>query len=191
MTDKKIPFDKNFKDVSDENGFAFEFYCQNCDKKYRTDFIIKPGGFGMKLTLFKNKITKKGPATEKKLLEKAKKEAFNKSLKEARSHFVKCTRCGNRVCSACWNQAKKHCIACSPKTNDDKSKFEKKREEQLKVKKEAEATTVCPNCGKPHTGEVFCPHCGHNLREELKCPKCGEPQLPNTKFCTKCGAALE
>ena len=33
MTDKKIPFDKNFKDVSDENGFAFEFYCQNCGKK--------------------------------------------------------------------------------------------------------------------------------------------------------------
>lgn len=52
----------------------------------------------------------------------------------------------------------------------------------------------CPSCKQliPE-GAAFCPVCGHKIPKaappaESVCPSCGNPMLPETQFCSNCGA---
>jgi predicted amidophosphoribosyltransferase len=35
----------------------------------------------------------------------------------------------------------------------------------------------------------FCPQCGHQLVVFTQCARCGKNLTPNSKFCSRCGAA--
>lgn len=58
----------------------------------------------------------------------------------------------------------------------------------------AEASKVCPKCGKAVSGK-FCSDCGveavdPNAKEEVKCSKCGAVLADGAKFCVECGTPV-
>jgi uncharacterized membrane protein YvbJ len=59
--------------------------------------------------------------------------------------------------------------------------------------------TICPKCSDSLAdGQLFCASCGTRRSEPMVvgsganyCVSCGTPLDPNSKFCTKCGAAVD
>lgn len=163
-------FKETYKDLSDENGYAYEFFCERCDKSYRPDYFNKPSGMGYNMvTFFKfvgKKLSGKMPhdLNEMKRLEDRafQRSSFNKSIQLAEEHFLKCTECGKRVCGSCWNTSQKKCADCAPLKTEDLPEYMRKKLEKEKREKEAKAKSrFCANCGAEKVeGAKFCEVCG-------------------------------
>lgn len=213
----KIQFTRNYSDLSTDQGFQFEFYCDRCGNGFRTRF--KPSAIGTATTvmdtannLFGGIFGKAADLTERvrsAAWEKAHDEAFGAAMQELRPDFIQCPRCSSWVCrKSCWNAAKGLCKECSPDLGVEMAAAQSSRtveeiwahsqvaEEDRQMLQEktwrAGVRASCPDCGAPLAKNVkFCPDCGAKIAREPHCTGCGAKLMPNAKFCPECGQKVE
>ena len=197
------PFTENYTDLSDENGYQFEFRCDVCGNGYRSEFIRSHLGtagtiLGGASGIFNNLWgASRAADTAKNVLDRgARDDALKKASNDIMPLFTRCPRCNNWVDETCWNGERGLCVSCAPNLV---SEMEAERSSvELSQMKEAMAgqkvfsgdvstrQTECPNCGKPVGSEKFCGNCGTPLGQ-AKCSKCGTDLPPGTRFCGNCG----
>jgi len=214
---QKIEFTRNYSDLSTNQGFQFEFFCDRCGTGYRTRFQpstlstvsnaldaasgLFGGLFGQAANL--------GERARSATWEKAHDEAFVKAMEELKPDFVQCPRCSSWVCrKSCWNTNKGLCKQCAPDLGVEMSAAQASRtveevwahsqvaEEDREMLKEeswrAGVRATCPNCNAPLAANVkFCPECGAKIQAQKHCTQCGAKLSPGTKFCSECGAKAE
>jgi membrane protease subunit (stomatin/prohibitin family) len=214
---QKIEFTRNYSDLSTNQGFQFEFYCDRCGTGYRTGFQASALGtvsnaldaasslfgglFGQAANL--------GERARSATWEKAHDEAFVKAMEELKPDFVQCPRCSSWVCrKSCWNTNKGLCKNCAPdlgvemaaaqssRTVEEIWAHSKMAEEDREMLKEeswrAGVRATCPNCNAPLAANVkFCPECGAKIQAQTHCTQCGAKLSPGAKFCGECGAKTE
>ncbi len=210
-----LEFVNNYKDLSTEQGFQFEFICARCDSGYRTTF--KPSLTGKLSNAldtasslfggFLGTAADLGDRVHSATWERTHDENFTAAVKEIKPYFIQCPRCNSWVCrEKCWNQKKGLCKECAPDLGVEMAAAQASRsveevwahaamaEEDKKLSTEdwrEGITATCPNCEKPlATNAKFCPECGYSLKPKDKCPGCGAKLLPGAKFCAECGHKL-
>jgi len=108
----KIEFTQNYSDLSTNQGFQFEFYCDRCGSGFRTRF--QPSTLGTvsnaldaASSLFGGILGRAadlGERARSATWEKAHDENFIKAMEELKPDFVQCPRCSSWICrESCWN----------------------------------------------------------------------------------------
>ncbi len=214
---ERIHFTKNYSDLSTNQGFQFEFFCDKCGSGFRTKF--KASKLGMVTSaldavgslfggVFGN-AADLGERARSATWEKSHDEAFTEAMEELRPDFMQCPRCTSWVCKdKCWNDSKGLCKTCAPdlavemaaaqasRTVEEIWAHSKMAEEDRKMLKEESwregVVAACPECKKPLAKKVkFCPECGANVMPELKCKKCSAKLEAGAKFCPECGEKVK
>lgn len=198
------PFTNNYTDLSDENGYQFEFRCDICGSGYRSEFIrsnlgtvgnLLSGASSIVGGFFNNAanaadrvkdITDRG----------ARDEALEKAANEIMPLFTRCPRCNNWVDETCWNEARGLCVSCAPKlaaemeaerANVEIQQMRTAMQQETVFSGDTEArSTVCASCGKPVGSEKFCSNCGTPTGQD-KCAQCGADLPVGARFCGNCG----
>ncbi|MCA1839631.1 MAG: zinc ribbon domain-containing protein [Actinomycetota bacterium] len=204
-----IPFTDNYRDLSNDRGYQFEFVCERCGNGYRSPFksdMVKTGkgllkGLGR---LAGGTLAELGNAADEMIDRSTNSSAKDKALEEAvaavADQFHQCRNCGNWVCDpVCWNKEVGQCLTCSPSVGDTMSAAQAAAQvDQIKTKaqevdwtKDLDMTTrakvQCPHCGKSVDGGKFCPECGKPLAATRSCTNCGAEVKDGAKFCAECG----
>jgi len=204
-----IQFTRNYRDLSTDKGFQFEFYCDRCGNGYQTEFHPSVSGniataldaAGSLLGGIFNNASNLANRAKSAGWEKAHDTAFATAVEEARPNFKKCKRCGKWVDGDCWNNERVLCKDCAPDLEEELSVVQteaivnKARETayaNVEVDAEKFKQTIvagCPHCGAKVTGGKFCPECGKPLAAKKFCTECGKEIQAGIKFCPECGAA--
>ncbi len=207
-----VEFTRNYSDLSTQNGFQFEFFCDRCGNGYRTRF--KPFNLGMMngaidaasslLGGFLGQAADMSSRVTDARRERAREEAFLEAVGELKPHFIQCPRCSGWVCrKSCWNNKRGLCKECAPDLGVEMSAAQSSRsveevwahaamaEEDKKLAEGNWSETIhasCPECSAPlATNAKFCPECGAKLKVSKHCPECGAKLQPKAKFCADCG----
>jgi hypothetical protein len=201
------PFTSNYSDMSDENGYQFEFRCDNCGSGYRSEFIRSNVGTAGNLlsgasNLFGGLFGSASNAanTAKDLVDRgARDDALKRSSNEIMPLFTRCPRCNHWVDETCWNAQRNLCIGCAPNLVTEMEATRSEVElQQMRDTLRAETVfsgdtsarvTVCPNCQKPVGSEKFCANCGTPLGT-AHCTQCGGELATGARFCGSCGAKV-
>lgn len=205
-----VPFTDNVTDLSNADGYQFEFRCERCGNGHRSPFkrdVVASGGKLLRgigaLTSGWGVADRLGYASSEMVDRFTGSAAKDKALKEAvetvRDHFAQCRGCGDWVCrDVCWNTEVGQCLDCSPSVAEELSRAQAAAQvEQLREKtrevdwtKGLDLTTrarvSCPSCSAPVAGGKFCPECGAALRASSECRGCGTV-LDGARFCPECG----
>jgi hypothetical protein len=211
--DDRIQFSSNYRDLSTDQGFQFEFVCDRCQNGYRSRFQPSVTGavsgvldaassiFG---GLF-SQASNIGDRVHSAAWQRARDEALVKAIQEVRADFVQCPKCMSWVCRRqCWNQKKGLCKSCAPDIGVEMAAAQANKtvadiwnnaatsnEDAKMVAPEAFNETVhasCPECRTPlATNAKFCPECGAKIQKALHCTECGTLLTPGAKFCPECG----
>jgi len=212
-----IEFTRNYSDLSTDQGFQFEFFCDRCGNGFRSHF--KPsvvgtvsGAMDAASSLFGGIFGRAADVTEhvkSASWEKAHDDAFLAAAKELKPDFVQCPRCSSWVCrKSCWNTKKGLCKECAPDLGVEMaaaqssrtveeiwahSKVAEEYREMLQEKSWREGVhATCPNCEAPLASNAkFCPECGTKIKSEAYCTECGGKLAPGAKFCAECGAKIQ
>lgn len=210
----KIEFTRNYSDLSTDQGFQFEFYCDRCGSGYRTRFQSSTlgavsGALDTASSLFGgifNRAADLGERVRSSSWEKAHDDAFVRAMEELKPDFIQCPRCSNWVCrKSCWNTKKGLCKECAPDLGVEMAAAQTSRtveeiwahsqmaeedREMLQEKSWREGVrATCPNCNAPlATNAKFCPECGAKIAATAFCTECGAKLQPGTKYCPECGA---
>lgn len=199
------PFSDNYSDMSDENGYQFEFRCDVCGSGYRSEFIrstlgtagsilggasnLIGGLFGSASSLADRAkdITDRG----------ARDEALKKASNEIMPLFTRCTRCNKWADETCFNSGRGLCVSCAPnlaaEMEAERSSVELSQMRQAMAGETvfsgdtSARTTVCRTCDKPVGSEKFCSNCGTPTGQNT-CGQCGADLPVGTRFCGNCGA---
>jgi membrane protease subunit (stomatin/prohibitin family) len=210
----RIEFTRNYSDLSTNQGFQFEFFCDRCSSGYRTRF--KPSVLGTASSAMDAASSLLGgifgraadlsERVRSATWEKAHDDAFTAAMEELRPDFIQCPRCQSWVCrSKCWNTQKGLCKECAPDLGVEMSAAQASRtveeiwahskmaEEDRQMLKEeswrAGVRASCPNCEAPLANNAkFCPECGAKIAQEKFCQECGSKLAAGAKFCPECGA---
>ena len=213
---ESIDFTRNYSDRSTEQGFQYEFFCDQCGNGKRTSF--KPFALnsvsGVMDTassllggLFSSAANVAGRVSSA-AYERAHDSAFLEAVKELKPAFIQCPRCNAWVCrERCWNVKKGLCKGCAPdlgvemaaaqasKTVSEvwegaaSSEEDKKGMAADQWKETVRAT--CPDCGKALAATAkFCPECGAKIQRAVHCSECGAKLAPGAKFCADCGTKV-
>jgi len=213
----KIESTQNYSDLSTNQGFQFEFYCDRCGSGFRTRF--QPSTLGTvsnaldaASSLFGGILGRAadlGERARSATWEKAHDENFVKAMEELKPDFVQCPRCSSWVCrESCWNVSKGLCKNCAPDLGVEMaaaqasrtveevwahSKVAEEDREMLQEKSWREGVrATCPSCNAPLAGKAkFCPECGAKIEPERHCVECGTKLSPGVKFCAECGTRVE
>ena len=212
-----VPFTDNFEDLSNLQGFQFEFHCERCGNGYRSPYVknvketAKETGRGLLRAaggLFGGKLNDLSYAADSMMYNretnsKAKDEALRSAVEAVRPNFKQCRGCGDWVClPVCWNDEVGQCVNCSPFVAEEISKAQAAAQiEQIqeKVKQKdwtadldlgTRAKVKCPSCHATVDGGKFCPECGEKLSKVVFCTDCGAEQKDGAKFCAECGHKL-
>jgi len=213
---EKIEFTNNYSDLSTNQGYQFEFYCNRCGSGYRTHF--KPtitgavsGAMDAANSLFGGFFGKAADLSERvrsASWEKAHDEAFQNAIEELKPDFIQCPRCSSWVCRKnCWNTQRGLCKGCAPDLGVEMSAAQSSRtveeiwahskmaeedREMLQEKSWREGVrATCPNCEAPLAKNVkFCPECGASIKSSTHCTECGVELQPGAKFCAECGTKV-
>ena len=201
------PFTNNYTDLSDENGYQFEFRCDICGSGYRSEFQRSTiGTAGNLLSGASNLLggifgsASNAADTVKQVTDRgARDEALKKANNELMRFFQRCPRNSLWVDETCWNEARGLCVSCAPKLATEleaerqaveiNQMRQAMQQEQVFTGDLATRTTVCTNCGKPVGSEKFCSNCGTPVGLS-KCPSCGNDVAPGARFCGNCGTAM-
>lgn len=211
MSDK-IEFVSNYKDLSTDNGFQFEFFCDRCNSGFRTKFKTWSLGraaqvadaLGNMLGGVFGKAADLGEHVRSAGWEQAHDAAFESAVNEIKPDFIQCPRCSGWVCrKGCWNNKKGLCKKCAPDLGVEMAAAQSSRSVEevwahAKMAEEDKKLTEkdwregirasCPKCEQPLEGNVrFCPHCGAKLKDKQFCTKCGAAMSAESKFCPECG----
>lgn len=212
----RIEFTRNYSDLSTDQGFQFEFFCDRCGTGYRTRF--QPSALGAVSSvldaagsLFGGILASAadvGQRARSATWEKAHDEAFLSAAEEMRPEFVQCPRCSAWVCrKSCWNSKKGLCKNCAPDLGVEMAAAQAERtveeiwahsqmaEEDRQMLQEqswrAGVRATCPQCNSPLAANVkFCPECGAKIQAQMHCTQCGAKLSPGAKFCGECGAKV-
>ncbi len=118
-----IAFTRNYRDLSQQHGFGFEFYCDRCGNGFRTRF--KPfvlgtvsGALDMASSLlgglFGSASNVSNRLTDAQR-EQAREQALMEAMQELRPQFKQCPKCQSWVCvKSCWNEKRGLCKNCAP-----------------------------------------------------------------------------
>lgn len=213
---ENIEFTRNYSDLSSNQGFQYEFYCDRCGSGLRTRF--KPsvagtvtGAMDAASSLFGGIFGKAADLSERvrsAAWERAHDEAFQAAMLEIKPDFIQCPRCSSWVCrKSCWNTAKGLCKECAPDLGVEMSAAQSSRtveeiwahskmaeedREMLKEKSWREGVrATCPDCEAPlGTNAKFCPECGARIKSEVHCTECGARLSPGARFCAGCGTKV-
>jgi membrane protease subunit (stomatin/prohibitin family) len=205
-----IGFTDNIRDLSNENGFQFEFVCERCGNGYRSPFANNAMEKGRGLlrgagSLFGGKLAELSYATQQLAYDrgtnsKAKDKAMTSAVDSVKDQFKQCRGCGNWVCvPVCWNHEIGQCLVCSPSIAEEISRAQAQAQiEQVQQKvretdwtQNLDLTTraklTCPSCGEKVDGGKFCQSCGAKLAKTSFCSECGTEMAEGAKFCPECG----
>jgi hypothetical protein len=206
-----IHFTNNYRDLSTDKGFQFEFYCDRCGSGYRTTFRpSKSGLLGDALNtangLFGGFFGKAADLTNQArsaTWERAHDSAFQSAMQELMPSFHQCPRCTSWVDDACWITARGLCKHCAPDVAEEAAAAQVGAEiEQTRtaIYEAATARTdlvnrtvtlTCQYCGANTNGAKFCPECGKPTARERFCGECGAKMPAGVKFCPECGSQVE
>ena len=211
-----IEFARNYKDLSTDNGFQFEFVCDRCSSGHRTGFNTWVGGVagdalraaGNMLGGLLRRASQMGDSVRSASWERAHDAAFEEAVQEAQPAFAQCPHCTHWVCADnCWNSKRGLCKECGPDLGVEMSVAQADRsveeihrharmaDEDRKLSKEHWDETIvasCPECKEPlETNAKFCPGCGTKLQAARHCAECGEKVAADDKFCANCGTAAQ
>ncbi|MBI5305569.1 MAG: zinc ribbon domain-containing protein [Chloroflexi bacterium] len=204
-----IKFTRNHNDLSTDNGFQFEFFCDRCGNGFQSTFqgsatSMMTGALDTAAGLFGGLFgtaADLGHKAHSAAWEKQHDEQFAKAIDEVKSQFTQCRRCGKWVCKdVCWNTARSLCKECAPDLEAEYSAIQ--TEAAISDAREKAATVdyvsadkfkqtiagACPNCGADVKGGKFCPECGKPVAQKKFCKECGKPMEGAPKFCPECGA---
>lgn len=208
---EKIEFTSNYRDMSTDKGFQYEFYCDRCGSGFRTGF--KPSAIGAVTgaleaasSLFSGLYRARDLSEHVRSAgwQKAHDEAFIAAVSEVKADFKQCPKCQRWVCKKCWNERRGLCKECAPDLGVEMSAAQSSKAVEAvwtnatASEEDAQATTAdhfrenivatCPKCGAPLAGNAkFCPNCGANLKQSGFCSQCGTKLAPGAKFCPECG----
>ena len=203
-----IQFTRNYRDLSTDSGFQFEFVCDRCGNGYQTPFEASATGtvtnaLDAVSSLLGGILSNAASAARNvhtAAWEKAHDGAFERAVQDALPHFHKCKRCGHWVDGDCWNVERSLCKDCAPDLDEEYSAIQVEAAVQNARQKAAEVDyvdkdkfkqtiqTACPHCGAKVSGGKFCPECGKPLAQEKFCSACGAKIKPEAKFFPECGA---
>ncbi len=206
-----IEFVRNYRDLSTEKGFQFEFYCDRCGSGLRTRFQASATGTISQVldtasSLFGGIFNKASDLSERVRSagwQQSLDAAYENAVEEIRPKFIRCPRCNNWVCREhCWNVQKGLCKECAPDLGVEMAAAQANKSVQEvwahaamaeEDKKLDEATwrkgvrAVCPQCEEPlPVNAKFCTSCGAKIGPKY-CAKCGGKLPENGKFCPECG----
>lgn len=210
---ENIEFVRNVGDLSTDEGFQFEFYCDRCNNGIRTPFRPSVTGRVSSLlnaagSLFGGVLSNAADLSERAhsaTWEQAHDKAYRAAAEEIRPKFRQCPRCSSWVCQkSCWNHTKGLCKNCAPDLGVEMSAAQSDRaveeihahsrmrnEDREMLKEKAWRETVvasCPECGAPQERNAkFCAECGAKLVAEQHCTGCGAKLKRGAKFCSECG----
>jgi hypothetical protein len=197
------PFTSNYQDLSNSQGYQFEFRCDVCGSGYRSKFERSALGTGSTILSGASSIfsglwgASTAADTASQVVDKdARDKALEKACNEIMPLFHRCVRCNNWVDETCFNTQRNLCVNCAPnlasEMEAERSSVEldqmreKMRGQQVFSGDTSARATECPNCGKPVGSEKFCGNCGAPLGR-ASCPKCGAELATGSKFCGNCG----
>lgn len=207
-----VPFTDNFTDLSNTDGYQFEFRCERCGNGYRSAFRRDHRAAGQRLArglgnLFGGALSDLTSAADR-LLDRgtnspAKDEALRAATAEIGPLFEQCRGCSDWVCrDVCWNEAVGQCARCSPIATEELAQLqaEARRRQLLErletvdliggVPLDRQATPRCPSCGAQSAGGRFCGECGASLSPVRTCSVCSADNPPSARFCAECGEGL-
>jgi membrane protease subunit (stomatin/prohibitin family) len=205
-----VAFTDNIRDLSNENGYQFEFVCERCGNGYRAPFQrnIKETGRGLlraASSLFGGKLSQLSGAAEQVAYDRGtnspeKDKAMRDSVEAVKDRFKQCRGCGNWVCvDVCWNTDVGQCLQCSPSVGEEVARAQASAQrdqiwEKAKTVDWTEdvdiatrATVTCQHCNAKVEGGKFCPECGQKLEQSSFCTNCGAEMDEGAKFCGECG----
>ncbi len=185
----------NYEDLSQENGFQFQFYCECCGYQQLTSFQkYTRGALGNALanslggflgSIFETRVEKKWRDKRDNALLEAQEEVAPK--------FKRCGSCSSWVCESCWVPQESCCKDCSV-VMEAQSTAEivgQAAAAASQAFRDPEGVAppsglICPSCSKPAGQGKFCQECGAPLGA-ANCPACGKPLSAGVKFCGECG----
>ena len=205
-----VAFTDNINDLSNANGYQFEFVCERCGNGYRSPFIKDKKEMGRGLlrsagSLLGGKIADLSNAAETFQWDRAtnspaKDKAMGEAVEAVKDEFKQCRGCGNWVCvPVCWNHEIGQCLTCSPSVAEEVSRAQAAAQvEQVWEKARTvdwtgdvdiatRARLDCPDCGAKIDGGKFCPECGTKVEKKVFCTNCGTEETSGAKFCSECG----
>jgi len=188
----------NYSDLSQENGFQFQFHCECCGFQHLTPFRkYTRGALGNALagsmgsflgSIFETRVEKKW--------RDARDNALQKAQEEAAPMFQRCGSCSNWVCESCWVPQENCCKHCSVTMQAQLTAqvVGQSAAAASQAFRDPEGTApasglICPHCGKPAGKGKFCQECGESLGIS-QCPACGKPLAAGSKFCGECGQKI-
>lgn len=182
---------ENYRDLSrtgtDSNaGFQFEFFCEQCNRTWKSAF--KPYRRGQLSALMymvthifddRGGVARAGSGIAEAGAGRAREKALDDAREQAAGLYHVCPKCAVPVCDSCWVPRENLCEKCD--------RNEAQRAAGLRDSPAAVSGTACPNCGTPSSGR-FCAECGFDMASTHKsCPGCGAMCLRQARFCTDCG----
>ena len=208
-----VPFTDNFDDLSNQNGYQFEFRCERCGNGYRSPFvedrmekgrgILRAAGGLLGGSLDRLADAANQLNWDRGTNSKAKDKALADAVEAVRGEFKQCRGCGDWVCNhVCWNAEIGQCVQCSPFVAEEISKAQSEAQlEQIRERvKEIDHTegldlknrakVKCGSCNAIVDGGKFCPECGEKLSKAAFCTECGTECKEGAKFCPECGTKI-
>jgi hypothetical protein len=209
-----VPFTDNFHDLSNMEGYQFEFYCERCGNGYRSAYVRDKVEMGRGMlravgSLFGGKLEELSNSAQQWRYDRAtnssaKDKALSQAVEEVADRFRQCRGCGDWMCAAmCWNEEIGQCLRCSPSVAEEVSRAQASAQrDQIWAKAQEKDWTKgvdldtrahlnCPSCGTKVGGGKFCSSCGASLAIQAKCPGCGFAEnAPGAVFCSDCGHKL-
>ncbi|MCU0482698.1 MAG: zinc ribbon domain-containing protein [Chloroflexi bacterium] len=200
------PFTSNYADLSDENGYQFEFKCDVCGNGYKSEFIRS--SLGTASTVLEGASNFLGglwgasnaARNARDFMDRgARDDALEKASNEIMALFTRCPRCNNWVDETCYNRDRNLCTACAPnlavemereRASVELSQMREALNKETVFSGDTSARrTVCPTCDKPVGSEKFCANCGTRLGTD-HCTECGAELPSGAKFCGNCGTKV-
>src|SRR3954467_5581676 len=126
-----VAFTDNIRDLSNQDGYQFEFVCERCGNGYRSPYQadVKEKGRGLlraASSLFGDRVESLGKlsnaaATLDRGTNSAQKDkAMRAGVEAVKDQFKQCRNCGNWVCvPVCWNTDIGQCLTCSPSVAEE------------------------------------------------------------------------
>lgn len=210
-----VPFTDNFSDLSNAEGYQFEFHCERCGNGFRSAFQRDKMEMGRGLmrslgSMFGGAVAEISNAAERyKYYDRAtnspaKDRALAHAVADVEGKFRQCRGCGDWMCATfCWNEEIGQCLRCSPAVEEEVARAQSAAQRDQIWRKAAQqdwtddvdiktrAHLQCPSCGSKTTGGKFCASCGSSLAVPVKCSGCGsDKNAVGAMFCSECGNKL-
>jgi len=189
-----LKFVNNYRDLSTNQSFQYEFVCDRCGSGYRTTF--KPsvtgkinGTLDTASSIFAGILGRAASFSDQvhsAAWKRAHNERFTKAVRGIKPYLVQCPRCNNWVCrEKCWNVKKGLCknsitdlgiemaAAQASRSIEEVWTHAAMTEEEKELGKEywrEEISSTCPNCGKLlAVNAKFSSSCSFSLKSKDTC----------------------